>query len=166
VRAVSDAGPLIHLSWIDHLFVLDQLYDTIAVSNDVRDEVLRSGDHVRGMALLRSFFAEQRIDVRRVPEGSVDLDDSSLRALHQGERSAIALMQALPGDILLIDDRPGRHAATRLGLPFMGTVGILRVSRDLGLLEQVHPLLLELRHFGFRISDAVLELIHQEEQRS
>ncbi len=42
MRAVSDAGPLIHLSWIDQLALLDRLFEEVIVPPAVRDEVLAS----------------------------------------------------------------------------------------------------------------------------
>lgn len=86
-----------------------------------------------------------------------------LNSLHRGERAAITLMQVTHADILLIDDRLGRREVERLGLPVLGTVGILRECRNLGYIKQVYPYLLALRSSGFWISDAVVEMIAEEE---
>jgi predicted nucleic acid-binding protein len=44
VRAVSDAGPIIHLSWIGQLELLEGLFEEVLVPEAVRDEVLPAVD--------------------------------------------------------------------------------------------------------------------------
>jgi uncharacterized protein len=164
VRAVSDAGPLIHLSWIGQLDLLDQLFTSVLVPAEVRDEALGTDDSVRGMAEIRAFFNLDRVEVRSEPRPH-DWPALSV-SLHRGEQAAITLMQVVDADVLLIDDRLGRREAERLGLPVLGTVGILRECRNLGYIEQVYPYLLALRGSGFRISDPVVEMIAEEESHT
>lgn len=38
MRVVSNAGPIIHLSWIDRLSLLPQLFEEVLVPVAVRDE--------------------------------------------------------------------------------------------------------------------------------
>lgn len=161
MRAVSDAGPLIHLSWIGQLGLLNQLFASVLVPAEVRDEVLGTDDRVRGMAAITTFFDTGRAEIRTESRPS-DWPALSM-SLHRSERAAITLMQVVDADVLLIDDRLGRREAERLGLPVLGTIGILRECRSFGHIEQAYPHLLALRGFGFRISDAVVEMILQEE---
>ena len=49
MRAVSNAGPIIHLSWIDLLDLLAALFEEVLVPVAVREEVLRAGPHVPGI---------------------------------------------------------------------------------------------------------------------
>jgi predicted nucleic acid-binding protein len=69
MRAVSDAGPLIHLSWIDQLDLLNQLFEEIVVPRSVRDEVLASPADTLGLDHIQPAFADRWLQVR-VPTGS------------------------------------------------------------------------------------------------
>jgi predicted nucleic acid-binding protein len=73
-------------------------------------------------------------------------------------------MQETSAHLLLSDDRQARAEAARLGLPLTGTVGLLRLARDRGLIDAAYPLLLQLRRPNFWISDALLERIANEER--
>ena len=72
MRAVSDAGPLIHLSWISHLDLLNALFDEVLVPAAVRDEVSRAKPALPGVADLHRAFAGGSLQVRDVRQ-SADL---------------------------------------------------------------------------------------------
>ena len=72
-------------------------------------------------------------------------------------------MREVGADVLLLDDRRARATAHRLGLPFTGTVGILRRARDRGLIPAVAPVVEELRRRGFRIGNELLAELRREE---
>ena len=79
--------------------------------------------------------------------------------LDPGERQAIALAAMSGKDtLLLIDDLAGRTAARRLELRITGTVGILVRAWQSGLVEDVCPLLDEMRRQGYWLSDELLDL--------
>ena len=161
MRVVCDAGPLIHLSWIDRLQILHDLFDQILIPSVVKNEVLLPGGTFRGLPSLRVFLESTAIDIRD-PDARfmADLPD----ILHQGEVAAIALMKEIGGDILALDDGRARIEAIRLGIPITGTVGILRRARDRRILPLAMPYLIELQHLGFWISEAVIDQIRSEER--
>ena len=145
MRAVANAGPLIHLSWIDELDLLPALFEEFLVPLAVRDEVLRASPDVPGVPALRAV----------VTFLTADLD--------LGESEAIVLMHEVAADLLLLDERRGRELAEGQGLPIMGTIGILRTARNRGLIPAVTPLLDELRRREFRVSAQLVEQIRREE---
>lgn len=78
------------------------------------------------------------------------------RDLDRGEAETIALALDLSADLVLLDEREGRHAAQRLGLAVNGIVGLLLEAKSCGALEAIHPLLDALRHeAGFYLSQPV-----------
>lgn len=161
MRVVTDAGPLIHISWIDRLDLFPLLFDKVVAPVAVRDEVLRADPDIPGSAALREAFAAGWLTVQPVGDkANVDL----LRAtLDRGEAEAIVLMRETKADLILLDERRARRYATQQGLSLTGTVGVLRTARDRGLIPAVLPSLVELRRRGFRISAEMEERIRREE---
>ncbi len=60
--------------------------------------------------------------------------------------------------VLLLDDRAGRGAATRLKIPTTGLVGFLLLAKEKGYVNHVGPLLIKLRQNGYWLSDQVVEV--------
>lgn len=160
MRAVSDAGPLIHLSWIDQLSLLKRLFDEVIVSPAVRDEVLAPPQGTRGLDVIQRAFAEDwlRVVTLTAPLRAVD-------ALDRGEAEALVLAEEIGADLLITDDAPARLEARRRGLGVVGTVGILTRARDQGLIPAALPLLLELRRLGQWMSEGLLRLVREEEAK-
>ena len=65
--------------------------------------------------------------------------------LHRGEAEAIALAVERRADRLLIDERQGRLTAEALGVPVVGSVGVLIAAKVRGDIAAIAPLLLALR---------------------
>lgn len=162
MRAVSDAGPLIHLSWISRLDLLAALFDEVLVPAAVRDEVLRADPALPGVLELRGAFAAAGWLQIRDAGRSADLT-RALAQLDPGESEAIALAKETAVDTLLIDERRARSYAQREGLQVLGTIGILQRARDRGMLPSAATLLDQLRAQGFRVSSDLVELVRREE---
>ena len=60
---------------------------------------------------------------------------------------------------VILDDRPARRLAGVLGLPVIGTLGILLASKRRGFLSAVRPCLDDLENSGFRIAPDLSERI-------
>jgi predicted nucleic acid-binding protein len=88
--------------------------------------------------------------------------------LDRGEIEVIALALHLSGARVLLDDRPARRAARRLGLKMVGSVGVLLEAHYLGLIESVRPDLDAMIAVGFYLSQALyweaLEIAVEQEQ--
>jgi uncharacterized protein len=161
MRAVSNAGPIIHLSWIDHLNILPKLFDEILVPVAVRDELLQASPEVPGVLEIHAAFQAGWLTVRALADRT---SAEQLRAeLDPGEAEAITLTEELGADLLLLDDRRARAHAVGRGLPITGTIGILRKAREGGLIQAVSPLIEDLRRRGFRISVELVEEVRREE---
>jgi predicted nucleic acid-binding protein len=78
--------------------------------------------------------------------------------LGPGEQQAIALAYELK-TLLLIDDRLGRTAARRLGLPITGLAGVLIQAKEANLIPAVLPILDEVRWRGYWLCDELLEAV-------
>lgn len=92
------------------------------------------------------------------------IDHSLLEALKLkldvGESEAIALSVACGAGLLLMDERRGRIAATRLGCKVLGVLGVLLEAKTRGHLPTVRPVLEKLTtQAGFHVSKALIERV-------
>ena len=148
---VADAGPLIYLSVLQKLELLAELHGRVVVPGAVWREVVEVGAGLPGSA---EVAAATWIEVRQIDE-SAALVVALREHLDLGEASAIGFGVAEGADLLLIDERRGRHAATRLGLKGRGTLGVLVQAKRAGLIDAVGPHLQRLASSGFRLTDAL-----------
>lgn len=153
--AVSDSSPLLLFTGIGRLALLNSLFGEVIVPKAVWIEVVTNGNNrpgaaeVSGESWIRQIGADQS---SLLPE----LTDE----LGQGEAEAIAVAIQLGGQTpLILDDRKGRRIATALGLPVVGSAGVLLLAKEAGFIPQVRSLLDELRLAGLYLDDATLNEI-------
>ena len=93
--------------------------------------------------------------VKRVRELEAELDP--------GEAEALALAEEIRAEAVLIDEAAGRRVASRLGLPVLGTLGILLRAKQWGICGELRPLLDELQgELHFHISAGLRnDILHQ-----
>lgn len=133
---VSDASPLIALASIGELSLLHRLYGEVLVPEAVYREATASRPsapgamEVRGAAWITVRAVKDRVLVVAL---SLDLDP--------GEAEAIVLAVETDAELLLMDERRGRIAATRLGRRVVGVLGALSDAKRRGLVPAVRPLL-------------------------
>ena len=95
---------------------------------------------------------QDRFQVVETPGSSTDFP----ARLGPGERAAITVVRA-EGIGVLIDDRSARLCAQRLGLPILGTGGLLLIAKEQGLIESVGPLLAKIGKQGYRFSQRLVD---------
>lgn len=80
--------------------------------------------------------------------------------LDAGEAEALACALELKADLILLDERRARDVAQRLGLRFIGLLGVLIEAQRQNLLHRVRPVLDDLRQkAGFWITDALYQRV-------
>ncbi|NEX22812.1 DUF3368 domain-containing protein [Thiorhodococcus mannitoliphagus] len=151
---VSDAGPLIALSRIDQLGLLQQRYGTLVSPEPVLEERrIHSGRP--GARRLATAIADGWIQTRSLAAGG-DIEVERLRLVPDlGEARAIVLAEQLQCRFLLIDERRGRAIAKRRGIPVVGLAGVLLIAKRAGQVASVQPLLDALAIEGYRLSAAL-----------
>lgn len=110
---VADAGPILHLYWIECLdwgLPPTRIY----VVEEVWAEVARHAP----AALRDSRFAR-----RTAPAANVEWQ--ARFSLDSGETAAIAFALEHAGSLLLTDDEAARRACAALELPAVGTIGLI-----------------------------------------
>jgi len=148
---LSDARPLIALSLIDSLDLVHALLEAITVTDVVHAELSVGGDKPGQAAIAR---AVKRRRIRIIPDTWSDPD---LSYLEEGEASTLraALHQRSPC-LVLIDERAGRAVAKELGLPHVGTVGLIVQAERRGLIPSARALFEQLLARDFRVSAGLI----------
>jgi predicted nucleic acid-binding protein len=80
-------------------------------------------------------------------------------ALGPGESEAVSLALEISAQWVILDERPARRLAQALGLPVIGTLGVLLASKRRGFLPAVRPCVDALVNFGFHISPGIYDLV-------
>jgi predicted nucleic acid-binding protein len=124
---VSDTSPINYLVLIELQDLLPKLFDRTLIPQAVHRELQSD---VAPDAIKR-FLAEAPdwLEVRPSPEA-----DATLQQLDSGEREVIALALSTTADSVLLDERKGRQAARERGLRVSGTLGVIRLAADQGLI--------------------------------
>ena len=149
---VADSGPLIALARLDLLALPGRYFTSVVVTTSVWEEVTRSprADELERLtAALSGGWFTLADDPLTVP------DQILQTGLDAGERNSIALSLAMSSAVL-IDEKRGRRVATALGLPVIGTVGLLLRAREEGAIPSLRGVLGQLRDSGYFLSDALI----------
>lgn len=74
-----------------------------------------------------------------------------------GESAVLALAYNDRESEVVLDDMAARRAATRLGIPCIGTLGLVLTARDLGVIADARSLVEALRQAGLYLDDEFVE---------
>ena len=87
--------------------------------------------------------------------------------LHRGERQAILLAEALPADVLLIDEQVGRTIALSRNIPLSGTLGVVERADRMGFVSNFPQVLQRSKASGFFIAETLeQQLLDRHRSRS
>ncbi|MCL0071499.1 DUF3368 domain-containing protein [Thermodesulfovibrionales bacterium] len=153
MKIVSDTGPIIGLAKIGKISLLKAIAGEVLIPPMVHRELFGKfgGEADQIDQALNDF-----VQVKEVM-GLDQATKEALAGLGEGEKQAVGLASIFEKDtLLLIDDRAGRQVAERLNIPITGLVGLLLVSKDKGLVENVGALIEELRNNGYWLSDEII----------
>ncbi len=124
MSAVCDTSVLIALESVEKIHLLHEIFSHILIPEEVFNELEIEQ---------RGFKLEQWIIVKKIT--NIDLCSSLYLNLDLGESEAITLALEKKTDFILLDDKEARKAARNLGLKIIGTVGMLLLAKEKGLLS-------------------------------
>lgn len=153
---IADAGPLIALSRIGKLDLLQQLFQQIIITTTVRDEILEN-DHCKGKVEVKKAINAGWVKVQSVNMMEWRPINTGVDA---GEASAIYLALQMPDTTLLImDDQAGRAEAKYQKITITGTAAVIGMTKIQGYILSAGDVLHTLRDTGYYIGDAIVELV-------
>ena len=145
---VADTTPLNYLILIDQIEVLRELFGKVMIPEAVLAELR----HPKAPSAITHWLM-------RLPEWltveKVERLDQTIQLGH-GENEAISLAVERRISIVLMDERRGRSAAEARGLLAVGTLNILDLADERGLLDGV-AMLEALRQTTFRADSELLD---------
>jgi predicted nucleic acid-binding protein len=148
---VSDTSPINYLLLINQIELLPHLYQQVLIPDVVHNEMM----HPDAPSVLQQWIATPPPWLVVQP---VSVIDPTLNALDPGEQAAITLAQVLQADLLLIDERTGRQAASDSGLPIIGILGVLDDAATQGLIN-ISTALTDLQQTNFRASRRLIQTL-------
>jgi len=122
--AVSNSGPLIHLTLAGLLDYVFKLFDLIIIPPQVYDEIIIKG---KEQGHSDAYILERAIKNKKIQVRTVKQSNSTITSfkLHEAEINAILLSLQSNTDTILLDDEEARIYARKLGIRVSGTLGIL-----------------------------------------
>ncbi|MBC6479630.1 MAG: DUF3368 domain-containing protein [Hormoscilla sp. GM7CHS1pb] len=154
MKAVTNSSVLIALSTIGQLSLLHQRFpEGLLLPQAVWREVVETGADIPGS---REVASASWLTRRAITNNALA---TLLRLeLDEGEAEAISLYLEEPVEAILLDEKNARKVARRMGLPVLGTLGILIWAKKNGSIPILREQLDALRLGKFRLS----QLIYQE----
>ena len=140
---IADTSCLIGLKNIGQLNLLRSVFGKIVITPEVSVEYEE--------AIPEWFQIQAVADAKKQEILELELD--------KGEASSIALALEMHLAMLIIDEKKGRTIAKGLGIPILGTLGILLKAKEMGLLPLIRTEIEKLENKGFRISDMLKKKI-------
>jgi uncharacterized protein len=143
---IADASPLIALNQIGQISLIEHLFDRILIPTAVAREVSPSLPSLPAWIIARDLTQPIGFEILRASLGA-------------GESETLALGLEVRAGLVILDERPARKLAIVLGLPVVGTAGILLAAKRANLIPEVRPLLDTLIGNGFRVSTTLRDRV-------
>ena len=140
---ISDTSCLIALDRIARLDILNQVFGTIYTTHIVAHEF---EDPLPNWILIKSVTDNDKFEQLKL-------------SLDPGEASAIALALEIDDSVLIIDEKKGRKIALDLNLEIIGTLKVLLIAKNKGVISSVNDIVLELQKASFRFNKIIVEEI-------
>jgi len=149
---IANNTPLVALWVLGRLDLLHDLYGEVWIPQTVYDEFLAVERALREAALQNAPWIK-RVALSNPQHARVYI------GLDQGEAEVLALAEEHSARLVIVDELRGRRYAQRLGLPLTGTLGLLLVAKDKGLIPRLAPLLTELQDAGLAFASDLVSAV-------
>ncbi len=141
--AIVDTSCLIALSKLSHFDLLNHLFQEVITTNAVQKEF--------------GYTLPAWIVISNNPND--DKENQLASFLDEGEASIIALALNFSSVTIIIDEKKGRLLAKQQKLKTIGTLKVLLIAKQKGLISAINPLILKLQKFNFRLNKDVVNQI-------
>ncbi len=147
LKRIVNASPLILLSKVDHLDLLQVEADELIVPDKVIDEIRAYGGTDSTVQKV-----QKAAWLKVVPTTTIPATIASWN-LGDGESSVLAFAVGEVDVEVVLDDLQARRRAAGLGLTVRGTVGIVLLARQNSVIPAARPVIENLRRSGMYLTD-------------
>jgi len=138
---ISDTSCFIVLSKIGQMELLQRLFGNIITTPEIAEEFGEILPNWVDIVSVKDKHKQQLFDIQ----------------VDKGEASAMALALEIENSLLIIDDYKARKLAKNLNINYTGTIGIIILAKQKGIIQSIKPILEKIKETNFRIN-AELEL--------
>ncbi|MGB3587921.1 MAG: DUF3368 domain-containing protein [Tunicatimonas sp.] len=149
---ISDTSPIFSLALIDKLHILAQLFSEVYIAKAVWEELTRDTN--------TSYYQNIVDFFQRKVKKITGFNDLTF-VMDYGESESVILYKELNADFLLIDDLKARRIAENFNVKCIGTIGLLSIAKENGLITELKPLfetfLNHRRYYSLNLLNAILK---------
>lgn len=142
--------PLVALWAINQLDLLRRLFGVVLIPTAVEAEFLATETTARQIALAQTPWIQTVAPSN--PRYAL-----AYTGLDRGEAEVLALAVEHVARLVIIDERKGRQYAHRLDLPLTGTMGVLLLAKENGLVTTIAPLIDQLQDAGLYLAPDLIQ---------
>ena len=155
---ISDTGPILSLAIIDKLKILNILFEEVYIPKAVWEELTRDSKKAHYDRIV-DYFKDKTKEILGHNELTFVMD--------YGESEAVKLYKELSADFLLIDDKKARKLAENFDIKCIGTIGILSIAKEKGIIKELRPLfetfLIKKRYYSINLLNSILKKYSEQE---
>jgi len=160
MAVVSNTSPILAISAINHLDILQKQFDEVLIPEAVLTE-LKTETDFRGTQVIRQALKDGWLKVQSIQ--NTRLAQALAMELDYGEAEAIALALETQSPLILLDEHDGRVKARALGLRPIGVLGVLLRAKKDGDIDSLKATIESLQNdVGFFVSEELLMMILQQ----
>ena len=152
---VVNASPLIALAEIGYERLLSALAKSVLVPTAVEAEILAGPQGDPARRLLEHGWA-QTVEPTIVPAQVIEW------GLGSGESAVLAVALETPGSTAVLDDAAARTAARSLGVPVIGTLGLIVRAKQHQQLSSAATVIAQLKSAGLYLDDQLVRVVLQQ----
>jgi predicted nucleic acid-binding protein len=153
---VVNASPVITLAKAGHLALLTEMADEILLPEAVVAELLAAPITDPARQAVASGWGT-RIPVAQMPATVLEW------GLGAGETAVLAVALTRGDCTAVLDDAAGRTCARTLGIPVIGTLGVILRAKHQGRIASAARIMQDLRAAGLYLDDAMItNILHSE----
>ncbi|MBE0426174.1 MAG: DUF3368 domain-containing protein [Nitrospirae bacterium] len=150
---VSNASPLISLAKIDYFYLLEKIFKTIFISDEIYYEIVFAGENKPGSREVKEArWIDKRFALNRKEIENIRIAYN----LGSGEASSIILAKELKTDLLLVDEKRARIVANSYGMAVIGTLGFIEICYEKRLVTNLKEIYQKMKEMNIRLDENLI----------
>lgn len=155
-RVIINSSPLITLFGSKQQYILPKLFDEIIVPEAVWQEIVEGGHQDLAAKAIPNTPWLLRKSQESISPLVMSWD------LGKGETAVIGYANSYPDYHVILDDAAARRCAKALGIKSIGTLGVVLIAKQRGIISSVKPVLIALQDAGLWLGQDIISMVLQQ----